>query len=50
MYKLPTMFDYTYCTEFLEESKEKECTQYDKTMSDLIKDWVSRSVKFRAND
>jgi hypothetical protein len=50
MYKLPTTSEYTYGAEFLEEFKEKECTQYDKTMTDLIKDWVSRSVKFRAND
>jgi hypothetical protein len=50
MYKLPTTFDYTYGTEFLEEFKEKECTQYDKTMSGLIKDWVSHTAKFRAND
>ena len=50
MYKLPTMFDHTYGAEFLEEFKEKECVQYDKTMSGLIKDWVSRTAKFRAND
>jgi hypothetical protein len=50
MYKLPTTSEYTYGAEFLEEFKEKECTQYEKTMTDLIKDWVSRSVKFRAND
>jgi hypothetical protein len=50
MYKLPTTSEYTYGAEFLEEFKEKECTQYDKTMPGLIKDWVSRSAKFRAND
>jgi hypothetical protein len=50
MYKLPTTSEYMYGVEFLEEFKEKECTQYEKTMPDLIKDWVSRSVKFRAND
>jgi hypothetical protein len=50
MYKLPTTSEYTYGAEFLEEFKEKECTQYDKTMPSLIKDWVSRSAKFRAND
>ena len=46
MYKLPTTSDHTYGTEFLEEFKEKECVQYDKTMSSLIKDWVSNTVKF----
>jgi hypothetical protein len=50
MYNLPTTSEYTYGVEFLEEFKEKECTQYDKSMPDLIKDWVSRSAKFRAND
>ena len=49
MYKLPTTSDYTYGIEFLEEFKEKECVQYDKTMSSLIKDWVSNTVKFRAD-
>jgi hypothetical protein len=50
MYKLPAMSKYTYGSEFLEEFKEKECTQYDKTMPGLIKDWVSRTAKFRVND
>jgi hypothetical protein len=49
MYKLPTTSDYTYGTEFLDEFKEKECVQYDKTMSSLIKDWVSNTAKFRAD-
>jgi hypothetical protein len=49
MYKLPTTSDHTYGAEFLEEFKEKECEQYDKTMSSLIKDWVSNTAKFRAD-
>jgi hypothetical protein len=49
MYKLPTTSDHTYGTEFLEEFKEKECEQYDKAMSSLIKDWVSNTAKFRAD-
>jgi hypothetical protein len=49
MYKLPTTSDYTYGTEFLDEFKDKECEQYDKTMSSLIKDWVSNTAKFRAD-
>jgi hypothetical protein len=49
MYKLPTMSDYTYGAEFLDEFKEKECVQYDKTMSSLIKDWVSNIAKFRVD-
>jgi hypothetical protein len=50
MYKLPTTSEYTYDAEFLEGFKQKECTEYDKTMPGLIKDWVSRAAKFRAND
>ena len=49
MYKLPTMSDLTYDVEFLEKFKQKECVQYDKTMSNLIRDWVSHSAKFRAD-
>jgi hypothetical protein len=50
MYKLPATAEYTYNAEFLEDFKKKECEQYDKTMPSLIKDWVSRSATFRAND
>jgi hypothetical protein len=50
MYKLPATSEYIYGNEFLEEFKKKECEEYDKTMPGLIKDWVSRSATFRAND
>jgi hypothetical protein len=50
MYKLPTTSEYTYDAEFLEGFKQKECSEYEKTMPGLIKDWVLRSAKFRAND
>ena len=49
MYKLPTTSDYTYGAEFLDEFKQKECVQYDKTMSSLIRYWVSHAAKFRAD-
>jgi hypothetical protein len=49
MYKLPTVSDLVYNAEFLENFKQKECVQYDKSMSSLIKDWVSHPVKFRAD-
>jgi hypothetical protein len=49
MYKLPTISDLTYNVEFLENFKQKECVQYDKTMSSLIKYWVSHLAKFRVN-
>ena len=48
MYKLPTVSDLTYDAEFLENFKQKECVQYEKTMSILIRDWVSHPAKFRA--
>jgi hypothetical protein len=49
MYKLPAVSDFVYNVEFLENFKQKECVQYDKTMSGLIKDWVSHPAKFRAD-
>jgi hypothetical protein len=49
MYKLPTTSDYTYGAKFLDEFKQKECIQYDKTTSSLIKYWVSNTAKFRTN-
>jgi hypothetical protein len=49
MYKLPAVSDFVYNAEFLENFKQKECVQYDKTMSGLIKDWVSHPAKFRVD-
>jgi hypothetical protein len=49
MYKLPTVSDLTYNVEFLENFKQKECVQYDKSMFGLIKYWVSHPTKFRAD-
>jgi hypothetical protein len=49
MYKLPTVSDLTYDAKFLEKFKQKECVQYDKTMSSLIRYWVSHPVKFRVD-
>jgi hypothetical protein len=49
MYKFPTASDLTYDAEFLEKFKQKECVQYDKTMSSLIRDWVLHPTKFRAD-
>jgi hypothetical protein len=50
MYKFPTVSNFAYNSEFLENFKQKECVQYDKSMSDLIKDWVSHPAKFRADN
>jgi hypothetical protein len=47
MYKLSSTSNFTYNVEFLADFKQKECEQYDKSLSDLIKDWVSHPLKFR---
>jgi hypothetical protein len=47
MYKLPIASNLTYDAEFLEKFKQKECVKYEKTMSSLIRDWVSHPTKFR---
>ena len=49
MYKLSPTLTLTHNAEFLEGFKKKECEQYVKNLSDLIKDWVSHPVKFRAD-
>jgi hypothetical protein len=49
MYKLPPTPDFTYNAEFLDGFKQKECEQYVKILSNLIKDWVSHPAKFRAD-
>jgi hypothetical protein len=49
MYKLPTVSYLTYNAEFLENFKQKECVQYNKSMFGLIKDWVSHPAMFRVD-
>jgi hypothetical protein len=49
MYQLSPTPNFTYNAEFLEGFKEKECEQYGRNLSDLIKDWVSHPAKFRAD-
>jgi hypothetical protein len=49
MYKLSPTPNFTYNAEFLEGFKKKECEQFGKSLSDLIKDWCSRPEKFRAD-
>jgi hypothetical protein len=48
MYQLSPTPNFTYNAEFLEDFKRKECQQYGRNLSDLIKDWVSHPAKFRA--
>ena len=38
-----------YNVKFLEYFKRKEFQQYDRNLSDLIKDWVSHPAKFKAD-
>jgi hypothetical protein len=49
MYKLLPTSKFTYNVDFLKDFKQKECEQYGKSLSDLIKDWVSHPAKFRAD-
>jgi len=49
MYKLSPTPKYTYNADFLEGFKKKECEQFRKRLSDLIKDCYSHPEKFRAD-
>jgi len=49
IYKLSPTPNCIYNTKFLEEFKKKECEPFGKKLSNLIKDWVSHPVKFRAD-
>jgi hypothetical protein len=49
MYQLPSTSNFSHNDEFLESFKQKECEKYDRSMSDLIKDWVSYPAKLRAD-
>jgi hypothetical protein len=49
MYKFSPTPNLTHNSKFLEGFKKKECEQYEKILSDLIKDWVSHLVKFRVD-
>lgn len=49
MYKLSPTPNFTCNVKFLEGFKKKECEQFGKSLSDLIKDWCSRPEKFRAD-
>jgi hypothetical protein len=49
MYQLSPTPNFAYNAEFLEGFKEKECEQYGRNLSDLIRDWVSHPAKFRVD-
>ena len=49
MYKLYPTPNLTHNAKFLEGFKKKECEQFEKSLSDLIKDWVSHPAKFRVD-
>jgi hypothetical protein len=49
MYQLPFTSKFSHNSEFLESFKQKECEKYDRSMSDMIKDWVSYPAKLRAD-
>jgi hypothetical protein len=48
MYKLSATSNFVYNASFLVNFNNKECDQYGKSLSDLIKDWCSRPENFRA--
>ena len=48
MYKLSSTPNFIYNVSFL-VNFNKECDQYGKSLSDLIKDWCSHPKNFRAN-
>jgi hypothetical protein len=48
MYQLPSTSKFSHNAEFLEIFKWKECEKYGRSISNLIKDWVSHPAKFRA--
>jgi hypothetical protein len=49
MYKLSHIPKLTHNAKFIEGFKKKECKKYARSLSDLIKDWVSHLAKFRAD-
>ena len=49
MYQLSNTPNFVYNVEFLEDFKQKECQQYGRNLSDLIKDWVLHPAKFKAD-
>jgi hypothetical protein len=48
MYKLPATSNFVYNASFLVDFNKKECEQYGKSLSDLIKDWCSRPPKVQS--
>jgi hypothetical protein len=49
MYKLSPISKYIYNAEFVEEFQRKECTKFDQTYPDIIKEWWGIPTKFRAD-
>jgi hypothetical protein len=49
MYKLPPTSKYIYNVEFIAEFQRKECTEFDQTYPNIIKDWWGIPARFRAD-
>jgi hypothetical protein len=49
MYKLSPMSNFIYNASFLVNVNKKECDEYGKILSDLIKDWCSCLKNFKAD-
>jgi hypothetical protein len=49
MYKLPPTSKYIYNAEFIAKFQRKECTKFDQTYPNIIKDWWGIPTIFRAD-
>jgi hypothetical protein len=49
MYRLSPTPNFVHNAKFMEGFKEKECEQYGRNLSDLIRDWVSHPTKLRVD-
>jgi hypothetical protein len=49
MYKFSPIFNFAYNANFLVYFNKKECDQYGKNLTNLIKYWYSQPEKFRVN-
>jgi hypothetical protein len=49
MYKIPPTSKYIYNAEFIAEFQRKECTEFDQTYPNIIKDWWGIPARFRAD-
>jgi hypothetical protein len=49
MYNISFVSKYIYNAAFIEDFQRKECVEFDRTYSDIIKTWWGIPAKFRAD-